>query len=176
MSFIDRWAVAMASQCYDSDIMESIKIAEEFNLFNSALVDATNGEQISFTGETPIFTKVKKGENVIYDFFYKNLHIHYYKTIKEMIYSIRIKKESDKWVFGTKDGVEYDFSHPINSTFEVYVWYHVPVLDITSTMGSIYTHGNWDKYVRKIFKEFTDRNKAIKCGYAEIEQFNEEYK
>jgi hypothetical protein len=82
-----------------------------------------------------------------------------------------LKKTDDNWTFSEVNG-EIDYSHPTNQTYEVFVWYNVPILDFTKCVGYNYKNGSWDKYfyqtLKKFFKDVenvTDKNK-----------FNEYYK
>ena len=91
----------------------------------------------------------------------------------ERIYSIRIKKQESEWVCRyDKFSETIDFSHPLNDYFEVYVWYSVPVLDVTKANGFVYKHGTWDKYVYKTLNDFFSNIESKTDEY----RFNEYYK
>lgn len=154
----------------DLKLKVAVKTLEEYHKFNGpeyCSFDNNNVKQFS----DDRFIKTIKDNKVLYDMFFENLHIHISQSGNEQIYSIRIKKDDESWQIKTNsDG--NDYSHLNNDTYEVYVWYEVPVLDITTSIGYLYKNGNWDKYFYNTITRFitsvnnmTDSNK-----------FNEAYK
>ena len=103
--------------------------------------------------------------------FFENFHIHISFCEHEKIFSIRLKKSDEIWRFKDDEG-NVDFSHPINQTYEIYIWYEVPVLDVTKSVGSIYKNGTWDKYFYVTIKKFLRGVNSI----TDNSQFNESYK
>lgn len=127
------------------EIKRVISIIEEYNLLHK-----------EFQKENPSYFKKEKDGATLYDFFVDNLHIHVQTSDEEKIYSIRLKFSNEEWQFS-----EDDYSHPLNDTFEVYLNYDIPVLDITRTSGMFYKHGSWDKYVLKTLRSFFHSAKAF---------------
>jgi hypothetical protein len=65
-----------------------------------------------------------------------------------------------------------DFSHTVNEAYEVYVWYLLPILDISKIDGHVYKSGTWDKYV---YKRMSDFFASVK-GETDTSKFNGYYK
>lgn len=158
----------------DLKLADCIKTLDNNNFFNDeeklALVSKAN----CFV-EHELYVKRQKENKTVYDIFYSNLHIHVSMCESEKIFSIRLKKEEDSWIFTTIQNGEVkdiDFSHPTNETYEVYVWYEVPVLDITKSIGYNYRNGTWDKYLYQTVNRFIEEVKNI-TGKS---KFNEYYK
>jgi hypothetical protein len=148
-NFLYKWLVESKSRNYDLYIKNAITIIEKYNLWHSNDYPLTIDDLES---DFSAFKTVTDGKTVV-DIFKKNIHIHVSVTEREKIYSIRIKEPGAEWDFEVKNGV-IDFSHPTNKYYEVYVWYIVPVLDITTSEGYVYKHGSWDKYVYRTMRDF----------------------
>jgi hypothetical protein len=152
-------------------LTDAVKILFDYKRF-------TDAENVKFDGDgrlglisSELYIKKKKDEKDVFDLFFENLHVHISISDNEKIFSIRLKKADDIWRFKDDEG-NIDFSHPINQTYEVYVWYEVPVLDITKSVGCIYKNGTWDKYFYITVKKFLNNVKGI----TDNSQFNEAYK
>ena len=158
-NFIYSLLIGSKARALDMELKDAIKVLEKYGKFS----DKVEGQVL--TSDFSAF-KHERDEKLIYDIFYYNMHIHTSKKPGETIYSIRIKNDTDKWIIN--DG---DTSHPINKTYEIYVWYDVPVLDITHSWGNLYKHGNWDKYVYKTVRKFLSETKSI----TDDSEFNEMY-
>ena len=118
--------------------------------------------------------KREKGGKTVYDIFFENIHVHVSVSEAERIYSIRVKRPEQTWVvpFCDTSDLPPDFGRPTNEYYEVYVWYNVPVLDITKAEGYVYKHGSWDKYVyKKMLNFFDDAKKETHAS-----KFNDYYK
>lgn len=160
---------------------EGIKILLNYNKIKSSEVMAidekghlfpTNNTENNTFNQNEFYVKRVKGNKEIYDLFFCNLHIHLSKSDTENIISVRLKKNEDEWVFKKDDEKIIDFSHPINQTYEIYVWYEVPVLDITKSTGYLYKNGTWDSYFYKTMSLFL---KSVE-ETTDNSQFNEAYK
>ena len=171
--FIYKWIAETASGTYDMKIESAISIIERYNLW-----DGPRGVKLNFSGDistlesnVAYFKKEKNGK-AVYDLFFNNLHIHASLSETEKIYSVRLKNPNDKWSFNyNTDVMTPDFPHPTNEYYEVYVWYDVPVLDITRSHGYVYKHGAWDKYVYRTMCDFFDAvNREM-----DVSRFNEYY-
>jgi hypothetical protein len=165
MSIIYRFLVDNSYGQYDLKIERAIQIMNEYGLFNDSAT--ITDDFIMGESEEPIAFKHVDGDKVVYNIFFENLHIKIKKVGEDIIYSIYIKKTADSWSFKGKD-----FSHPLNETYRVYIWYNVSILDVTRTNGSAYQHGNWDKYVYHTFKKFSE----WVTGHTDKAKFNEDYK
>ena len=152
-NFLYKWLVDNKSRNYDLQIKNAISVIEKYNLWDEYDSSEFEGGGGILTNDRTAIKTAAEGKTV-YNIFKGNVHIHVSITEREKIYSIRLKEPSDEpWFFETKDG-KTDFSHPKNKTFEVYVWYIVPVLDITTSEGYVYKHGTWDKYVFRTMRDF----------------------
>ena len=171
--FIYRWLAETKSSTYDLKIKDAINTIEKYGEWDRESSDSVVpcGGTVEIHGNA-FFKREKDGKSV-YDIFYDNLHIHVSVTETEKIYSIRIKKPDEYWtcVYDT-NSMRSDFSHPINEYYEVYVWYLVPVLDITKSDGYVYKHGTWDKYVYRTMESFF----ADCRGEMDVSKFNNYYK
>ena len=117
--------------------------------------------------------KIQSGDKASYNIFYNNLQVRIENSPREKVYSVHIKKQEDTWQFEKDAEGNYDFSHPVTSTFRVYIAYDVPVLNITRTRGEAYSHGTWDEYVYRAIGGLEDEiynctdeaqfNKCYKC-------------
>ena len=124
--------------------------------------------------------KFQSGDKASYNIFYNNLQIRIENSPREKVYSVHIKKQEDTWQFEKDAEGNYDFSHPVTSTFRVFIAYDVPVLNITRAKGEAYSHGTWDAYVYRATEELerdiyncTDEaqfNKCYDCGKKETEE------
>lgn len=158
-NFIYSILIGSKSRGLDLELEKAIKVLEKYGKFKETPEESSMGADFS------AFRHEKDGK-CIYDIFYYNMHIHASKKPGETIYSIRIKNDLDKWIIEGNDA-----SHPKNKTYEIYVWYDIPVLDITHSWGSLYKHGNWDKYVYKTVCKFLSEVKSI----TDDSEFNEMY-
>ena len=142
-----RWAVDINAKNFTADIDKCISMIEEMDLLfdnvanHMTTIETKNGES------KPYYIKTTKDNGVVYDLFCGNLQIHVAKG-KEVIYSIRLKKYNESWIFENED-----YSHPKNSTYEVFPSYSIPVLNVTRAVGERYEHGSWDEYVYKTMKK-----------------------
>lgn len=141
------------------DIMEMISILEKYDKFR---LDVPNGLDIN---DEPC--AVRSSDKTVTDIFFKNLHIHVKDTETEQIISVRMKAYEDSWTVKVGDS-----SHPINETFEVYIWYKVPILDLKMIDGEEYISGSWDSTLYKEMKELLD----IVVGYTKKARFEESYR
>lgn len=160
-----RWAIDSKTVEMDEKIDRAISIIEKYELYNE------KPEAQLSTEEPTFFKRVTEDWEVVNDLFVDNLHIHVSLSETQKIYSVRIKKDEDAWTLQKKDNT-YDASHPTNVTYEVYIKYDIPVLDITRASGTVYKHGTWDKYVSKTMSSFFT---ALK-DYTISSKFNEGYK
>lgn len=165
MNLIYRLLIENSYSQYDFKIERAIDIMEEYGLFS----DGSNmpDSYVMRAIDTVLAFKQIEGEKIMYNIFFGNLHIKAKKVGTDIIYSIFIKKEEDSW--NIKDR---DFSHPLNETYRVYIWYDISVLDITRAKSSVYLHGNWDKYVYNSFRKFTE----LVDNCTDRAKFNIEYK
>lgn len=163
--FIYKWLVENKAAKYEFDISDAIEIMEKYGLFNSLNANVSDDlKKFTYVGgdgaminDVCYFKQVREG-CPIYDMFFGNLHIHVNDGEDQKIYSIRIKKQEESWVCPIKDN-RIDPSHPTNDNYEVYVWYRVPILDITKVDGYVYHSGSWDKVVyREMFDFFNAVN------------------
>jgi len=170
--FIYKWLTDTKSASYNDYIMDAINAIEKYGLWEDPQKSGkivSVGDAFDIQGNA-YFKREKNGKEV-YDLFFDNLHIHV-SDFKETVISIRLKRPDEAWSCKyNSDAMSLDFSHPVNDYYEVYVWYVVPVLDITTAKGYIYKHGDWDKYVfNTMIKFFT----AIK-GETDASRFNGYY-
>ena len=158
---------------YNLEIDKSVDIIEKYGLWSPNEVSTDS----VLVNERDFFKRVEEGKTV-YDLYYDSIHIHISNGTQpsEQICSIRVKKQNDAWECPTKFGYDgekiIDASHPKNDSYEVYVWYDVPVLDVTRAIGYVYKHGNWDKYVYKTMKAFF----GTILAETDTSKFNEDYK
>lgn len=186
VNFLYRLLIDTRANTYDSFIREAVKTIEEFGkwdtndaaAYNMITEDAEHleSDEAYVPDETYFKRPTKDGNGVVYDMFMGNLHLHISLRDNEKIYSIRIKRQGENWICPILDcengGKILDSSHPRNKYYEVYVWYTVPVLDITSASGYVYRHGNWDKYIYKSMDKFFRKIKE----FTDDSKFNKEYK
>lgn len=158
---------------YDVEIGKAVETIEKYNLWSS---NDASADTVSINSRE--FFKRIDGSRTVYDLFYENIHIHISNGAwpSEQICSIRVKKQGENWECPIKFSDEgermIDASHPNNDSYEVYVWYDVPVLDVTRSVGYVYKHGNWDKYVYKTMKAFF----GTIIAETDTSKFNEDYK
>lgn len=180
--FVYKWLVdaKLKSSAYIYHIVRAIEVLEKYNLWTTNKYENFNvadwqGRKLThrFISDT-YFTYFKRedGKKTVYDLFYDNLHIHASVSDKEKIYSIRIKKADEEWACPIEVDGTINTSHPQNDTFEVYVWYSLPILDFTRVEDDEYRHGNWDKYVYLGMNAFVEEieNNTVTA------KFNNEYK
>lgn len=168
MNLFYRLMVNGIAPTLDFKINEAINTLENYDKFDKPnLVELEDG---IFSGEE-LYIKKEKENKTVYDLFFKNLHIHVSCSNTERIFSVRLKRDDESWSFKINEDV-FDFAHPINQTYEVYVWYKVPVLDITTSVGYIYKSGTWNKYFYKTINEFFNSVENV----TDETQFNEAYK
>ena len=149
-----------------------IDIINQYNLVNGPL--AKTSQLLRTNEEVKYYIyKMVVDDKVSYNIFYDNLHIRMEISSKEKVYSVHLKRQEDDWGFKKSDDGDFcDYSHPTNQTFRVFVFYDVPVLNITRTKDEIYTNGSWDKYVYNTLKNFLNMiNNCTDCA-----QFNQNYK
>lgn len=123
------------------DLAKAIKTSELYDI--SKNVENIEDKKLPIEYENnPVMVYHNDYGNRIYDWYFRDLHIHIANFINQTIYSIRVKHPDEKW------NVDFnDPSHPINDTYEVYIWYDIPVLDVTRTEGYVYKSGFWNKNV-----------------------------
>ena len=181
INFFYRLLVDTRINTYDNYIKEAFDVIESYGLWADNRVEnfikdeAVAAEHLVLE-DAFIKRPTKDGDGVVYDIFFENLHLHVSLRENEKIYSVRIKHQNDVWlcpVYEGEGGKRYvDASHPENNTYEVYVWYSVPVLDITHAVGYVYRHGTWDKYIYKSMNKFFDKIKE----HTDDSKFNKDYK
>lgn len=167
--FVYHYLTESSSRSYDIEIRRAIETIEEYGLWKEYTAEEKD-TIFEITSEERQFFKTEKGDKIVYDLFYENLHIHVSDSEKEKICSIRIKNPNEAWICPQPGNGVVDFSHPCNHNHEVYVWYIVPVLDVTEAIGSMYKHGTWDKYVygtmNRFFNSIKDETDSSKFnGY-----------
>ena len=173
-NFVYKWLSEYRSRSYDLRIKEAIDVIEKYNLWYQGDLDSAGGSVLI---PDIAYFKVEDGKKTVYDLFYYNLHIHVSASDKEEIFSVRIKSPDGKWLCLRTDApldgkMRFITSRPSNSYYEVYVWYHVPVLDLTTANGYIYKHGSWDKYVYQTMENFFEDIDEFK----DVSKFNSYYK
>lgn len=172
MNFIYKWLISKKIDSYPCEFEDIVRIAEEYNLISeddqkrltTLVFDDTDSDYI-------IFKDVTKEKNS-YNIFIGDIHIRMETSEEEAVYSIHIKKHCDDWIFLKEKGGNINHSIPATQTYRVYVYYDIPVLDITRTNGESYIYGPWNKYV------YNTINKLI-CevnNNREMNQFNNEYR
>ena len=128
-----------------SNIEKLIPIIEEYNLIDSTDIFG-EGNTLFLQKKRKIF-KSTIDDKVSYNIFFDNIQIRMEISPKGTVYSIHLKKVGEPWQFNRDKKGTFDFSHPLTSTYRVYVGYFVPVLNITTVAGEQYTPGNWNEYV-----------------------------
>ena len=171
MSFVYKLLISNITANLELRLFDAIKVLSEHGGF-------TDIDKVKFDGDgrlglisSELYVKKKKEDKEIFDLFFENFHIHISFCEHEKIFSIRLKKSDEVWRFKDDEG-NVDFSHPINQTYEIYIWYEVPVLDVTKSVRSIYKNGTWDKYFYITIKKFLRGINSI----TDNSQFNEAYK
>lgn len=143
-----RWAVDMNAKNFTADIDKCISMIEEMGLLFDNVANHLTTIETKDGSSKPYYIKTIKDDGFVYDLFYGNIQIHVAKG-KEVIYSIRLKKFNEPWIFENEN-----YSQPKNSTYEVFLSYSIPVLNVTRAIGERYEHGAWDEYVYKKMKKF----------------------
>lgn len=173
--FVYKWLVEGKAGNYEFGISDAIDILEKYELFDSLRVENRGDKFSDLGGEAMIndvcYFKQIREDRPIYDMFFGNLHIHVNDGEDQKIYSVRIKKQEDNWVCPINDG-RIDPSHPTNENYEVYVWYRVPILDITKVDGYVYHSGSWNK---SVYREMSDFFQAVN-EETDHSRFNANYK
>lgn len=168
MNFIYKWLMSTKNHSYSYELENLIRTVEVYNLLSS---DADKSEKVIILDDTRNEYKVFKNitdAKTSYNIFIGNIHIRMETSAKENVYSIHIKKQSDNWEFSVNEDGTINHSCPVTQTYRVYVYYDVPVLNITRATGDSYIHGTWDKYVYKTINTLigevnnnTERNQFI---------------
>lgn len=143
-----RWAVDVNAKNFTCDIDKCISMIEEMGLLFDNVANHLSTIETKDGTSKPYYIKTIKEDGLVYDLFCGNIQIHVAKG-KEVIYSIRLKKFNEPWIFENEN-----YSHPKNSTYEVFLSYSIPVLNVTRAIGERYEHGAWDEYVYKKMKKF----------------------
>lgn len=172
MNFIYKWLIYNKTNSYPYEFKNIVRTAEVYNLITkdenknltSLVFDDTDSNYIIFKDVTD--------EKTSYNIFIGDIHVRMEMSAKETVYSIHIKKHCDDWMFLKEKGGNIDHSHPTTQTYRVYVYYDVPVLDITRTNGDSYVYGTWDKYVYKTINKLIGEVN----NNTEMNKFNNEYK
>ena len=155
-NFIYSWIINGKVADYKFRLEDAISTIDKYGLWDKDF------NHVSIRG-AKFFKKIRDGK-VIVDIFYDNIHIHSSVCDNEEIYSIRLKSDLGDWVFmGSDDRVDY--SHPVNETYEVYVGYLIPILDVTKVDEYRYKHGAWDKYVHIKMEDFFEEIRSYTIDY-----------
>lgn len=172
--FIYKWLVDAKASSYDLGIVKSVNTIDDYNLWNENKINGDKDSERSISFVDFRYYKTSYEGKTIVDIFYKNIHLHVSIGGKEKIYSVRIKAQDDEdlWTLRVDSNGKIDHSHPVNETYEVYVWYQLPILDITTVDGYVYRHGNWDKYVYRTMSDFFQEVN----GYTLNSRFNDFYR
>lgn len=154
--FVYSWIINGKVADYKMRLEEAIRTIDKYNLWDKETSSPSlNGSWF--------FKKIRDGK-VIVDIFYDNLHIHSTVGDSEEIYSIRLKGDLGDWVFmGSDDRIDY--SHPTNETYEVYVGYLIPILDVSKVDEYRYKHGAWDKYIHIKMEDFFEKIHSYTIDY-----------
>lgn len=167
VNFIYKYLTETKSRFYDISIKDAIETIEKYDLWVKDYADVgQKSKDTVVLSQNAFFKREKDNGKIAYDLFYDNLHIHASVSETEKIYSIRLKNPEDSWTFN-----ETTISKPTNNYYEVYVWYVIPVPDMTKAEGYNYKHGRWDKYV---FKSMNDFFSEVK-GETDTSKFNSYY-
>lgn len=160
-----------------SNIEKLIPIIEEYNLIDSTDIFG-DGNTLFLQKKRKIF-KSTIDDKVSYNIFFDNIQIRMEISPKGTVYSIHLKKVGEPWQFNRDKKGTFDFSHPLTSTYRVYVGYFVPVLNITTVAGEQYTPGNWNEYLYNTIEEAfndirdcTDESQFNKCYGCESKKKN----
>lgn len=158
------------SQSYAYEFETLIRTIEVYNLISE---DDKNVETLTISDEDDSYKVFKdvSDTKTSYNIFIGNIHIRMETSAKENVYSIHIKKKVDDWVFPVENNI-VNHSCPLTQTYRVFVYYDVPVLNITRAVGNTYVHGTWDKYVYKT----VDKLIGIVNNSTETNQFINEYR
>lgn len=173
MNFFYKWLMDSKANSLHFELEKMIEIINQYSLVNGTV--ATKDQTlITVVDENKYFIyKTLNEDKTSYNIFYDNLHIRMEISSKEKVYSIHLKKQDDNWSFIVPDGeTQCDYSHPTNQTFRIFVFYDIPVLNITRAAGDSYTHGAWDKYAFKTINDFI----KIIDNCTDSVQFNKNYK
>lgn len=171
---------------FHNEIEDAIEIINDYELYydkefdNSTKVtkkDLKHEELLVNSNKLSIYNS-EYDNRVSYNIFNGNMHIRIENKGTEKVMSIHIKKNDNAdWIIpelNQNDGglKLWDYSHPLNESLRVFVWYDVPVLNITRSVGEVYQHGTWDKYICTQMDDF-----LIKMdGRTDDAKFNSNYK
>lgn len=149
---IYKWLIDNNTKVLDEELDNIIQIIEKYKLFSDYIFDFYGAVNNYIDAKVPVISKKVENDRTIYNIYYENFHFHFALTNNETVFSIRLKESKDRcsWEFDNCN----DISHPKNINFEVYVWYNLPVLNITRSVGYSYKHGAWDEYFYKTMKKF----------------------
>ena len=150
--FYYKYLADIKSSTFDEKIRQAIDIIEVQGLWSTDDCLRHENGAVEIVADR-FYKKIIKTDKTVYDLFINDMHIHVSDAKNEVIVSIRIKGDEGNWTCPCEE--TDDFSHPTNRYYEVYVWYIVPVLDVTSATGNMYKHGSWDEYVVKTMAMFT---------------------
>ena len=176
--FVYNWLVeSRARTTYESDIAEAIEIINKYGLWDNAQGPYPIGEGVAVDGKIARLTRTcyfcnGREDELVIDIFHNDLHIHASISENKKVYSVRIKRQDEDWEFDLNDRVCFNPSHPKTETYEVYVWYLLPILNLKMVDGYEYNHGNWDK---KVYYEMTDFFRHIEAE-TDRSKFNANYK
>lgn len=161
-----KWFMNAKAQNLDYVFDRMVERIEAYHLVDSPDILKGKGK----VNKNRMIFKFQSGDKTSYNIFYNNLQVRIENSPREKVYSVHIKKQEDTWQFEKDAEGNYDFSHPVTSTFRVFIAYDVPVLNITRTRGEAYSHGTWDEYVYRATEELerdiyncTDEAQFNKC-------------
>lgn len=164
--------MGIAHTNFKRQITQIINYIEEYGLFSES-ENKKDTIILSPGKEDYIAFKTEFNKKTYYNIFIGNIHIKLEENEDEQVFTMYIKKEDEKWEFNFNSHINnIDWSHPINYTYRIYIWYDVPVLDVTRSSGELYEHGNWDRYVYKTFNKLTEKVQSK----TDMAQFNSNYK
>ena len=155
-NFVYSWMLNGKSRDYKMCIEEAIDVINNYDLW-SVLNDVVTSGSGEFSRDGHIvnfsanfYFRTNREDKTLVDLYYGNLHIHASISEAEKIYSVRIKNRNEDWQIDVDKGP----SHPCNETYEVYVGYLIPILDVSEVDEFRYNHGKWDKYVYITMSDF----------------------
>lgn len=155
------------------DLERMIDILEEYQLFSNQNNFKGKLEEKDDAGNVIRYAfKTEGEEKTSYNVFAENIHVRMEVTKTGRIYSVHLKMNGDSWTFNKNENKEYDFSHPQTSELRIYVFYDIPVLDVTRAFGDTFKFGTWNKYVYKTLKNLVSSVDAC----TDSSKFNNDYK
>ena len=176
-----KWISGSRYMKFHYEIKKALKIIEAYQLYDS---DKFHWENINIDDLNGVYTisnndkditicKTVDGQKISYNIFIGNMQIRVENNnaTGESVYSIHIKDNSTQgWcVFRKNECVDY--SHPDRETYRVFIWYDVPVLDITRSVGEVYQNGSWNKYVCQTLDYFATEIEKV----TDLSKFNSMY-